>query len=562
MYFYFFIMLKSFCTSLLCLLASMAGASQHDLLGEESAQRVGDTRFLDHLTWLDLDLGGDPFDGFYAGPRQATENAASLSNKTSSSALPLAGLGTSLPLKESLPSTLPKPSTARAHVSSWRPPYEGEPHSLQHTQPTPALAPVNKPVANDPRLSTISRPPSTKAKGKNHAPLPAITKTSRSISQKPSATISKDEALVFLNKGTHLLNLKIAHHLPEALEAFGACYRGHNAFKWEACMGAIETSMALNKTGVTHKYLSLMVKGSSCPLAFKADALTFSNTVTTCYLDLPPTQTAQPLVAPRMGETTHLFPINDAVQEPYGTSSTLQAAPMPLQQEAFGAPFPSSAAHNYLYLVPEPFHNTQAPCHPPLSFERPPVYNTMPEPPTPTSQTQAPYLLIESTMPAMQAPVSASLPPMTALESLIFTPSSNEQLHTIHAQGEANREGAQTDGEKHKPILTHEGARALFLKGTRFLDSGHKSDLLEAIKVFRACRDGHPSHVWDGCLGIAKAHLALDNRQKLLKHLKKIELNTTCPLDIKAGALRLSVRLNARILAATHSQKANALRKK
>ncbi|MCA0369779.1 MAG: hypothetical protein LCH26_01575 [Proteobacteria bacterium] len=158
--------------------------------------------------------------------------------------------------------------------------------------------------------------------------------------------------------------------------------------------------------------------------------------------------------------------------------------------------------------------------------------------------------------------MSASLPPMTAQESPIFTPSNNEQLHTIYAQGEANREGDGTDGEKHNQILTHEGARSLFLKGTRFLDSGYKSDLLEAIKAFKACRDGHPSHVWDGCLGIAKAHLALDNRQKLLKHLKKIELNADCPLDIKVGALRLSVQLNARLLAAAHSQKANALRKK
>ncbi|MCA0369778.1 MAG: hypothetical protein LCH26_01570 [Proteobacteria bacterium] len=360
-------MLKSLCTSLLCLLASTVGASQHDLLGEENAQRAGDTRFLDHLTWLDLDLGGDPIDGFYTGPPQAAKNAASLSNQTSSSALPLADLGTSLP--------------------------------------RPALAPVNKPVANDPRLSTIPRPPSTNAKGKNPAPLPAITKTTRTISQKPSAAISKGEALVFLNKGTRLLNSKAAHHLPEALDAFVACYKGNNAYKWEACMGAIEASLALSKTGVTHKYLSLMVKGSSCPLALKAEALRFSNTVTTYYLDVPPKKTAQPLVAPRGGETTHFLPINHAGPEPYGASSTLQVAPMPQQQEAFGATFPSSAEHNYLYSVPEPFQNTQAPCHPLLSFAWPPVYNAMPEPQTQTSQTQAPYyLLIESTMPTMQGP--------------------------------------------------------------------------------------------------------------------------------------------------------------
>ncbi|MBA4118390.1 MAG: hypothetical protein C0514_05810 [Candidatus Puniceispirillum sp.] len=116
-------------------------------------------------------------------------------------------------------------------------------------------------------------------KQKKQSRPPSAEKTTPKKRLIPPTSMSKGQALTLFNKGTRLLNSKEDVHLPEALKAFEASYQGHNAFKWEACLGAVKASLALNDMEKSSMYLRLISQTSLCPLVYKAEALECANTL-------------------------------------------------------------------------------------------------------------------------------------------------------------------------------------------------------------------------------------------------------------------------------------------
>ncbi|MBA4118391.1 MAG: hypothetical protein C0514_05815 [Candidatus Puniceispirillum sp.] len=292
------------------------------------------------------------------------------------------------------------------------------------------------------------------------------------------------------------------------------------------------------------------------------------------YLNWPPAQETQPAAAPAKSENTYVFPINEAAVAPHAPSHTPYTAPAQRPQEAV-----IPLLRNYLYPIasyaaPGPCDNAQT-VAPPLQYApRAPILYPAIEtplttpPPMPSAPvrtpitTPSPHLPIERTLPITQTTSTLPLPVIEEEKSLkrgrINTHGPRTPVRDENKPRKRGRKNVETPHQNQALIQADE----LFKKGTRFLESKEESDLLEAVKAFRESAQKHPSHEWDGCLGMARACLALNYPHQVIKQLTLISKSAACPSGIKEEALRLSLRMNARLLSPDSRQNSDAGHKK
>ena len=253
---------------------STAHASPYDLFFEEQDPAPSPVVDYDNLMWLHLDgsrVGSGVLD--FGTPFQEDTPLPPPSSATPTPSVPESASVS--PLEWENPYTPQSPSNAQEPQDAepcqytlvptkrhgpWKRVYSCETSAQENNQKEPA-----KP-RNVPKQKKQSRSPTKKS-------APPQKKL------KPVSSMSKGQAMALFNKGTRLLNSMEEAHLPEAVKAFEASYNGHNAYKWEACLGVIKGCLALNELEKSRMYLRLISQTSLCPLVYKAEALEYANTL-------------------------------------------------------------------------------------------------------------------------------------------------------------------------------------------------------------------------------------------------------------------------------------------
>ena len=278
------------------------------------------------------------------------------------------------------------------------------------------------------------------------------------------------------------------------------------------------------------------------------------------YLNWPPAQETPPIAAPTKSENTYVFPINETAVSPHAPPYAPYAAPAQPPQEAVTPLLHTTTGRSYIYpiasyVTPGPCDNAQT-VAPPLQY----VHRA----PLPYQASKTP-LTTTPPMPSVPVRTPTTTLPLPAIEEEKSLNRGRVNTHTPRTPvGDENKPRKRGRKNVEKPHPNHAIAQAdeLFNKGTRFLESKEESDLLEAVKAFRESAQMHPSHEWDGCLGMAQACLALDYPHQVIKHLTLISKSAACPSGIKEEALRLSLKMNARLLSQDNRQNSDAGYKK
>ena len=253
---------------------STVHASPYDLFFEEQDPAPSPVSYSDNLMWLHLDgssVGSGVLD--FGTPFQEDTPLPPPSSATPPPSVPESASVS--PLEWEAPCAPQSPSNAQG-------PHDEE--QCQYTLvPTKRRGPWKRVYSCETSAQENSqdeRANSGKApKQKKQSPPPGEEKTTPKKKLTPAPSMSKGQALALFNKGTRLLNAKEEAHLPEALKAFEASYQGHNAYRWQACLGAIKASIALNDTNKAQMYLRLISQSSLCPLVYKAEALEHATTL-------------------------------------------------------------------------------------------------------------------------------------------------------------------------------------------------------------------------------------------------------------------------------------------
>ncbi|MCA0369781.1 MAG: hypothetical protein LCH26_01585 [Proteobacteria bacterium] len=302
------------------------------------------------------------------------------------------------------------------------------------------------------------------------------------------------------------------------------------------------------------------------------------------YLNWLPAQETQPIVAPTKSENTYVFPINETAVAPHAPPyAPPYAAPVQRPQEAVTPLLHTTTGRSCIYpiasyVTPGPCDNAQTVAPPlqyvhlaPLPYQasKTPLTTNPPMPSVPvrtttttTTPATSPHLPIERTPPITHTTSALPLPVIEEEKSLKRGRVNTRAPRTPAGDENKPRKRGRKNAETPHPNQALLQADELFKKGTRFLESKEESDLLEAVKAFRESAQMHPSHEWDGCLGMAQACLALDYPHQVIKHLTLISKSAACPSGIKEEALRLSLKMNARLLSQDNHQKSDAGYKK